>query len=101
MTNYDTKLKAIKDAYLDLGVAISELIKLPDAKPNHNWNRATGVKERIKNAMSNRPNQMINIYQMKEILVDFTLKSVCDGMRSVAKDGYITQVGVATYKREQ
>lgn len=94
--NYDTKLKAIKDAYLDLGVAISELIKLPDAKVSHN--KSTGCKERVKNAMSNRAGQIVNIYQMQEILADYPLKSICDAMRSLSKDGVLTKVGVGTYK---
>lgn len=96
MTSYDTKLKAIKDAYLDLGVAISELIKLPDAKVSHN--KATGCKERVKNAMSNREGQIVNIYQMQEILADYPLKSVGDAMRSLSKDGVLIKVGLGTYK---
>lgn len=95
MTNYDTRLKAIKDAYLDLGVAISELIKLPNAPKS---NKATGCKGRVENAMNNRAGQIVNIYQMQEILADYPLKSVTDAMRSLSKDGVLIKVGVGTYK---
>jgi len=97
MTNYTEKLKAIKDLYLDLGVAISELIKLPDAPKARN--KATGCKERVKNAMSNRANQVINIYQMKEILNhEFPLKACGDAMLSLCKDGYLQKIGLGTYR---
>lgn len=102
MTTYNEKLKAIKDAYLDLGVAISELIKLRDAPSSNNKHKKTGCKERVKNAMSNRANQVINIYQMKEILNhEFPLKACGDAMLSLCKDGYLQKIGLGTYKLER
>jgi hypothetical protein len=98
MTNYDTKLKAIKDAYLDLGVAIPELIKLPDA-PIKAKNKATGCKERVKNAMSKTNGDAINMYQMAIILnQEYSAKTCAEAMGNLAKQGYLQKIGNGTYR---
>ncbi len=98
--SYDKQLKVVKDLYLDLGV---ELAKLNNLKPNavKGSHKKTGCKERCKNAMNNRPNQPINLYQMHEILnQEFSIKACGDAMLSLCKDGYLQKIGLGTYKKE-
>lgn len=95
MDDYQAKLKKVKDLYLDLGVAIGELqsFRNQQNKPI----RTAQVIDRIKVAFKNRPGQILNIYQISEMLGDVSVRVASNTMAELRRRKFLTRVGIGTY----
>lgn len=62
-------------------------------------NKSTGLKKTVLGIMENQVGK-VNIYQMADALNNqFSIKSIGDAMRGLAKDGLLKKTSLMTYER--